>query len=403
MLTGDLNIIDVEWVVQYRIADPIKFLYACASPTHAARPVRIGHAPRRRQPDRQRGADHGRVEIANTARDEIQDAMDRYDNGIHIITVELQDVVPPPRVQPAFNEVNEARQERERMINEATKQANQAIPRAEGEANRAISEAEGLCDRARQPRARRDGALQRGAGRVPQCAGGHPLAPVPRDAASRCCRGRLGGRGAGRPGAAAAAAEPARCAARERAGGRQAMNRNIPDAPSLGALLARSSLRTPAFIIDQAEQGIIVQFGEPIGDVIDRAGAALARAVHPGSAALRQAPAGLGRRRQPDPDARPRVHRRRHDGALADRDPLQFLRSVRDESGARTRLDDIIDSVARDIVSGTDSRRSCARPTGRWTSPVSPRRKACARRERPGRPKKGRAQLEREMLAAPRG
>jgi membrane protease subunit HflK len=85
----------------------------------------------------------GRVDIANTARDEIQEAMDRYDNGIRIITVELQDVVPPPRVQPAFNEVNEARQELERMINEATRQANEAIPRAEGTAKRVVSEAEG--------------------------------------------------------------------------------------------------------------------------------------------------------------------------------------------------------------------------------------------------------------------
>ena len=85
----------------------------------------------------------GRVEIANRARDEIQEAMDRYENGIRIITVELQDVVPPLRVQPAFNEVNEARQELERMVNDATRQANEAIPRAEGTAKRTIAEAEG--------------------------------------------------------------------------------------------------------------------------------------------------------------------------------------------------------------------------------------------------------------------
>jgi modulator of FtsH protease HflK len=83
------------------------------------------------------------VEISNTARDEIQTAMNHYDNGIHVVTVELQDVVPPQAVQPAFNEVNEARQERERMINEATKVANSEIPRARGQANRAIAEAEG--------------------------------------------------------------------------------------------------------------------------------------------------------------------------------------------------------------------------------------------------------------------
>ncbi len=144
MLTGDLNIIDVEWVVQYRISDPFKFLYAMREPTRTLRD--LSESVMRRVVGNRIGSEVltvARVEIANTARDEIQLAMDRYDNGIHIITVELQDVVPPPRVQPAFNEVNEARQERERMINEANKQANQAIPRAEGEANRLISEAEG--------------------------------------------------------------------------------------------------------------------------------------------------------------------------------------------------------------------------------------------------------------------
>src|SRR5262249_1471116 len=60
-----------------------------------------------------------------------------------VITVQLQDVVPPERVQPAFNKVNEARQELERMINDATRQANEAIPRAEGTAKRTVSEAEG--------------------------------------------------------------------------------------------------------------------------------------------------------------------------------------------------------------------------------------------------------------------
>lgn len=144
MLTGDLNVIDVEWVVQYRIADPIKYLYAMREPGRTLRD--LSESVMRRIVGNRIGSDAltvGRVGISTTARDEIQAAMDRYDNGIHIITVELQNVVPPPRVQPAFNEVNEARQERERMINEATKQANQAIPRTEGEANRVVSEAEG--------------------------------------------------------------------------------------------------------------------------------------------------------------------------------------------------------------------------------------------------------------------
>lgn len=144
MLSGDLNIIDVEWVVQYRIAEPIKYLYSMREPERTLRD--ISESVMRRVVGNRIGSEvltTARVEIATEARDETQNAMKRYDNGIHVITVELQDVVPPKRVQPAFNEVNEARQERERMINEATKQANQAIPRAQGEASRQILQAEG--------------------------------------------------------------------------------------------------------------------------------------------------------------------------------------------------------------------------------------------------------------------
>ena len=144
MLTGDLNIIQVEWVVQYRIGDPVKYLYSMREPLRTLRD--LAESVMRRVVGNRIGSDVltiGRVEIANTAREEIQSAMNQYDNGIRIITVELQDVVPPPRVQPAFNEVNEARQELERMINEATRQANEAIPRAEGTAKRINSQAEG--------------------------------------------------------------------------------------------------------------------------------------------------------------------------------------------------------------------------------------------------------------------
>jgi membrane protease subunit HflK len=144
MLTGDLNIIQVEWVVQYRISDPVKYLYGMRQPTKTLRD--LSESVMRRIVGNRIGSDVltvGRIDIANTAREEIQEAMDQYDNGIHVIAVQLQDVVPPQRVQPAFNEVNEARQELERMVNEATRQANQAIPKAEGSAKRTISEAEG--------------------------------------------------------------------------------------------------------------------------------------------------------------------------------------------------------------------------------------------------------------------
>ncbi len=144
MLTGDLNMIDVEWVVQYRVKDPVDYLYKVREATRTLRD--ISESVMRRAVGNRLGSEVltvARVEIQQQVRDEIQAAMDLYDAGIHIITVELQDVVPPARVQPAFNEVNEARQVREQTINEAQRQVNQRIPQAEGTALRRVAEAEG--------------------------------------------------------------------------------------------------------------------------------------------------------------------------------------------------------------------------------------------------------------------
>lgn len=144
MLTGDLNIIKVEWVVQYKVQDPVKWLYRIRDPERTLRDV--SEAVMRQIVGNRLGSDVltiGRVEIANQSRDEIQAIMDGYHSGVSIITVELQDVLPTKRVQPAFNEVNIARQEQERMINEAEKRKNQVIPRARGKANQLVAEAEG--------------------------------------------------------------------------------------------------------------------------------------------------------------------------------------------------------------------------------------------------------------------
>lgn len=144
MLTGDLNMIDVEWVVQYRISDPIKFLYEMREPTRTLRD--ISESVMRRIVGNMLGSEVltiGRVEIQQQAREEMQSILEGYNVGIRVSTVEMQDVVPPPAVQPAFNEVNEARQERERMINEAQKRVNQEIPNAQGAALRTVAEAEG--------------------------------------------------------------------------------------------------------------------------------------------------------------------------------------------------------------------------------------------------------------------
>jgi len=144
MLTGDLKVIDVEWVVQYRVSDPSKFLHTFRDPEQTLRDV--SEAVMRRIVGNSLGSDvltEKRVQVATSARVELQKAMDYFDLGLQISTIELQDVTPPGPVKPAFNEVNQAEQERERFINEAEKRRNQVIPRAEGEARKAIAEAQG--------------------------------------------------------------------------------------------------------------------------------------------------------------------------------------------------------------------------------------------------------------------
>jgi membrane protease subunit HflK len=85
----------------------------------------------------------GRVAVSTEVKEEMQKILSAYETGVRLVTVELQDVTPPDTVKPAFNEVNEARQDRERSINQAQEQANKEIPRARGEATRTITEAEG--------------------------------------------------------------------------------------------------------------------------------------------------------------------------------------------------------------------------------------------------------------------
>jgi membrane protease subunit HflK len=144
MLTGDLNVIDVEWVVQYRVGDPDKYLHVARDPNRTIRDV--SEAVMRRIVGSRVGSNvltEGRVEIATSTRTEMQEILDHLDIGVRIVTVEMQDVTPPDRVKPAFNEVNEAEQERERLINEAERRRNQVIPLADGEAKQVIEEAQG--------------------------------------------------------------------------------------------------------------------------------------------------------------------------------------------------------------------------------------------------------------------
>ena len=144
MLTGDLKVIDVEWVVQFRISDPNLFLHRARDPQQTLRDT--SEAVMRRIVGNSLGSDvltEKRVQVATAARLELQEILDTFELGVQISTIELQDVTPPERVKPAFNEVNQAEQERERLINEAETRRNQVIPRAEGQALQIVAEAEG--------------------------------------------------------------------------------------------------------------------------------------------------------------------------------------------------------------------------------------------------------------------
>ncbi len=142
MLTGDLNVLDVEWVVQYQISDPDKYLHSVRDRTETIRDV--SEAVMRRVVGNRLGSDVltvARVSVANEVQEAMQVILDDYEMGVHLAAVELQDVTPPEPVKPAFNAVNEARQERERLINEAEKERNRIIPRAKGTAEQVVAEA----------------------------------------------------------------------------------------------------------------------------------------------------------------------------------------------------------------------------------------------------------------------
>jgi membrane protease subunit HflK len=144
MLTGDLNAALVEWIVQYRIKDPVNYLFKVYDVEGTIRDVSESVM---RQVVGDNSVDEviilSRKDIAQRVAELMQELLDEYETGIDIITVNLQDVNPPVPVQPAFNEVNEARQERERIINEAWEAYNSEIPKAKGEAEQIILEAEG--------------------------------------------------------------------------------------------------------------------------------------------------------------------------------------------------------------------------------------------------------------------
>jgi membrane protease subunit HflK len=144
MLTGDLNAGEVEWIVQFRISDPYKFLFKVRNAVSTFRDM---NEALMREVVGDRSVSEvltiGRVEIANTVTTKLQELCDQYETGIKVDQVVLQNVNPPDPVKPAFNEVNEAQQEREKLSNQALSEYNKVIPKARGDALRIIEEAKG--------------------------------------------------------------------------------------------------------------------------------------------------------------------------------------------------------------------------------------------------------------------
>jgi membrane protease subunit HflK len=144
MLTGDLNVAVVEWVVQYKIKDAQKYLFNVRDVDGTFRDMAEATM-------RQVVGDHsvdevltiGREQIARQAQEQLNTLCGAYHIGIEVQQLVLQDVNPPDPVKPAFNEVNQAIQEKERAINDAWADYNNAVPRAKGEAEQAVRAAEG--------------------------------------------------------------------------------------------------------------------------------------------------------------------------------------------------------------------------------------------------------------------
>ncbi|MDD4573828.1 MAG: FtsH protease activity modulator HflK [Sphaerochaeta sp.] len=145
MLTGDLNIIDVEWIVQYKIEDPVKWMFNVESRETTIRDISqsvmnklVGDLPILSVMTSER------TKIEVEAQEEMQKIFDNYSLGVRIVTVKLQNIVPPVgAVQDAFEDVNKAIQDMNRLINEGKQNYNKIIPSAKGEANKVVQVAQG--------------------------------------------------------------------------------------------------------------------------------------------------------------------------------------------------------------------------------------------------------------------
>jgi len=145
MLTGDENIVDAEMIVQYKIKDPVKYLFRIMEPELTVREA--AEASLRTVVGRNKIDETlttGKFKIQEETKIQLQLILDKYDSGIHVVAVQLQDVSPPKEVLGAFKDVASAKEDKNRMINQAEGYRNNVIPIARGEAEAMIRDAEGF-------------------------------------------------------------------------------------------------------------------------------------------------------------------------------------------------------------------------------------------------------------------
>jgi membrane protease subunit HflK len=145
MLTGDENIVDAEMIVQYKIKDPVEYLFNIVEPVLTVREA--AEASLRTVVGRNKIDETlttGKFTIQEETKDQLQLILDKYESGIHIVAVQLQDVSPPKEVIGAFKDVASAKEDKNRMINQAEGYRNDIIPKARGEAEAMIRDAEGF-------------------------------------------------------------------------------------------------------------------------------------------------------------------------------------------------------------------------------------------------------------------
>ena len=145
MLTGDENIVDAEMIVQYKIKDPVKYLFRIVEPELTVREA--AEASLRTVVGRNKIDETlttGKFKIQEETKIQLQLILDKYDSGIHVVAVQLQDVSPPKEVIGAFKDVASAKEDKNRMVNQAEGYRNNVIPIARGEAEAMIRDAEGF-------------------------------------------------------------------------------------------------------------------------------------------------------------------------------------------------------------------------------------------------------------------